>query len=223
MSLTTRFDPHEWNRVYDDADGPAQHHVFRRSAAVAEAACHAVMHSGDRWLDLGSGTGQLSRALRAGGALVTSVDHDVAMLQFAGDGLAARAEQLPVADASMHGVVAVSLLGCLEESLSTFREAYRVLRSNGHLVFTCTNAESLLLSLNAIAARPSAQQFRLYRANSVRTELLITGFHVVALRYYNTVLHIGRRLFPPPFVAQRLDNWGMERIARNFIVVATKP
>lgn len=190
---------------------------------MAEAACSAVMHPSDCWLDLGSGTGQLSRALRAAGAHVTSIDHDVAMLKFAGNGITASADQLPLADACMHGVIATSLLGCLDESLPTLREAFRVLRPGGHFVFTCTNAASVLLSINSIAVRSAAPRFRFYRAEKMKTDLRSVGFHVGDVQYFNCVLHIGRWLFPPARIAQRLDGWGVERLARNFLVVAFKP
>lgn len=223
MPLTTRFDPHEWSRVYDDADGPAQHHVFRRSAAVAEAACADVMQAGDRWLDFGSGTGQMTNALQSRGAQVASVDHDLSMLRFAGDGLAARVEALPFANACMNGVVAVSLFGCLEDSTAAFHEAWRVLLPGGRLVCTFTNAASLLLSINSLVAGSATSRFRLYRASMVRAELETIGFRIDHIRWYNTVLHVGRRLVPTAGLARWLDDRGVERLARNFLVVAKKP
>ena len=151
------------------------------------------------------------------------------MLRFAGEGLAARVEQLPIADASVDGVVAVSLLGCVADEGSVFRELFRVLKPGGHAVFTCTNAESWLLSLNTKVVRSLFRgrrddgHFRLYRAAHVCDVLTHAGFGARTVRYYNVVLHAGRWLLPPAGLAVQLDSWGTRRLARNFVVTATKP
>jgi malonyl-CoA O-methyltransferase len=222
MNPTSIFDPAEWSRVYDDPHKRGQFAVFQRSAELAHAACVPLMRAGDHWLDLGSGSGHLARALRRTGAIVAGVDHDVAMVRLTGHGVVARVEQLPIADDTLSGVVSVSLVGCLPDSDAFYGEVHRVLKPGGHAVITYTNEASWLLQLNYLFANAGGQRFARYRATSVRQRLEHAGFAVRSLQFYNCVLHARAVVFPPSPVAHLLERLQMERLARNFVLVVRK-
>ncbi len=222
MRPTSEFDPREWRRVYDDPHARGQFAVFRRSAEIARECCEPLMHAGDLWLDLGSGTGHLVRALRPRGAQVVGIDQSVAMLGVAGEGAAARVERLPFADGACAGVVAVSLAGCLDDATELYAEIRRVLRPGGHAVITFTNQGSWLLRLNYALARPDGLRFRHYRLRNVRAQLERQGLAVRSSRYYNCVLHAGFFVFPPPAVGHLVERAQLARVSRNFVVVAER-
>lgn len=222
MCPTDKFDPHEWGCVYDEPRGAAKHVIFRRSAELARELCVARLRPGDLWLDLGSGTGRLTWVLRHAGARVVAMDHDAAMVRFAGEGVIARAEQLPVADATLDGVVAVSLIGCLPDARPLYRELHRVLRPGGCAVLTYTNRASLLLKLNYLAASPSGARFQLHEFTTTSQELASVGLRLREARFYNVVLHAGRWLFPPAALAIHAERFSPRWLARNFVVVVEK-
>ncbi|GAA1772012.1 class I SAM-dependent methyltransferase [Nocardioides hankookensis] len=98
--------------------------------------------SGRRILDAGCGSGPLSAALRAGGAVVTGFDASAAMIELARERLGADAdlhvadlaEPLPFADAEFDDVVASLVLHYLEDWSSALAELRRVLRPGGRLL-----------------------------------------------------------------------------------------
>ena len=223
MRPTSEFDPEEWSQVYDAPHARGQFAVFRRSAEVAREHCERLMRAGELWLDLGSGTGHLVRALRHTGARLVGVDHSAAMLRHAGDGMVARVERLPFADQSCDGVVAVSLIGCLEDATRFYAEVRRVVRPGGHAVFTYTNQDSGLLRVNYAFSKPTGMRFRHYRLGDAQAQLEHAGFVLQAARYYNCVLHAGSLVFPPPPIARLIESAQLSRVARNFIVTARTP
>jgi SAM-dependent methyltransferase len=220
MRPTSEFDPEEWGRVYDDPHARGQFAVFRRSADVAREHCESLMRVGDLWLDLGSGTGHLVRALRHTGARLVGVDHSAAMLRHAGEGAVARAERLPFADGACDGIVAVSLIGCLEDAAEFYAEVRRILRPGGHAVMTYTNAESLLLRLNYAFSKPTGMRFRHFRLRDAQAQLEHAGFVLQSSRYYNCVLHAGGLVFPTPPIARLIERTQLPMVGRNFVVVA---
>ena len=110
---------------------------WRRLAADAAAP------EGMRVLDLGSGTGDMARALVRRGARVVGADFSPPMLgvaahRYAGDGRYAWAcadgHHLPFADGSFERVTNAFLLRNLVDLPAAFREMARVLRPGGRLV-----------------------------------------------------------------------------------------
>jgi len=234
--LTTDFDAREWDRVYSDPASPAINFIFRRSAETALELCRPLIRPGDPWLDAGCGTGRLAIALEQMGARLFAADHDHRMLVFAREHsaqlstslLVARAEKLPFADASLQGVVATSLAGCLPSLTEFLAEICRVLRPEGHAVITFTNRTSLLLRLNHVVTSPQSksERYQLYSAPVVVRELKRIGFRIEQVKFYNFVLHAGRRLLPPASIARRTDTLCGNRVGqwlgRNFAVVARR-
>jgi ubiquinone/menaquinone biosynthesis C-methylase UbiE len=230
------FDPHEWSQVYDSTTS-ADAYVLRRTSALAVETVRALRRPGERWLDLGCGPGHATALLANEGDSIVGADADPRMLYAArerGDELelvAAHAESLPFASGSFHGVVAISLTGCLAAPEECFLEVCRVLRPNGTAVITFTNRASWLLRLNyrlpwrwvtSAAGGQSRHKYHLFVAAEVRSRLERSGFTVQRLLFYNYVLHIGRWLIPSRKVATRLDRYQCDWLARNFLVVARK-
>lgn len=116
--------------------------------------------AGQRWLDVGCGTGRLVERLLAHGVDAVGIDADPAMIRHARERAAVAgsqvpcivsvAERLPLPDASIDGVVAVSLLGCLESPSAFYAEIQRILKPQGSAVLTCTNRSSWLLRVNHV-------------------------------------------------------------------------
>jgi SAM-dependent methyltransferase len=155
--LTSRFDPREWDRIYGESPSGLSA-IFQRSAEVAGNLVLESRAAGRRWLDVGCGTGRLTERLAAHGVDVIGIDADPAMIRHARERAIAAgrqlsyavstAEKLPFPDASVEGVVAVSLIGCLESSPAFYKEVVRVLKPDGAAVLTYTNGASWLLRLN---------------------------------------------------------------------------
>jgi len=236
--------PEDWAATYD---APSQHgrgFVFRHGVELAAAACLHAGEPGQRWLDVGCGPGHLAAKLADAGLHVVGIDRDEAMLAHARDrlGRADRADRfavlcadaghLPMPDASMSGVVATSLCGCLSDASTFLGEAARVLRPGGRLVLTFTNRGSLLLRLNGLLAQverqltrraPDPIRYRLYSGGDIEALLRQHGLRPDAIRFYNYVLNVGPALLPPPAIATRLTSAGRRSVlARNGLVVATR-
>jgi ubiquinone/menaquinone biosynthesis C-methylase UbiE len=223
--MPATFDPETWNRTCESEGGRG--FVFRRGAELAFELSRKLIQPGQRWLDVGCGTGQLVRALRETGVSVVGADFDRQMIAFArkktpGPLAVARAEQIPFGDATMDGVVAISLMGCVLEARPIFAEIRRVLRADGHAVMTFTSRDSWLLKLNYVLSRHREGGYRLYNASEVIRELEKNGFWIVEVRFYNFVFCAGNLLLPPPSLARRLECSRSYRLARNFIVVARR-
>ncbi len=98
--------------------------------------------SGRRILDAGCGSGPLSAALRAEGAVVTGFDASAAMVDLARQRLGAEADlhvadlgaPLPFADAEFDDVVASLVLHYLEDWSAPLSELRRVLKPRGRLI-----------------------------------------------------------------------------------------
>lgn len=116
--------------------------LYGRLAEVLVAACPTL--TGRTVLDLGAGTGAASRAAVAAGARVFAVDrapemltHDAAARPPAA---AAAALALPLADASVDGVLAAFLLNHLPDPAAALAEARRVTRTGGFLAASTFHA-----------------------------------------------------------------------------------
>ncbi len=100
--------------------------------------------SGRRILDAGCGSGPLSAALRAKGAVVTGFDASAAMVDLARQRLGEDADlhvadlgaPLPFADAEFDDVVASLVLHYLEDWAGALAELRRVLKPGGRLILS---------------------------------------------------------------------------------------
>jgi ubiquinone/menaquinone biosynthesis C-methylase UbiE len=183
--------------------------VFRAGAEIARRACLAIASPGERWLDVGCGTGHLAVALAAAGLRVTGVDSDSRMIAAAEERFpevsfaSADASFLPFPDGSVDGVVATSVLGCLEDPAGFVAEAARVLRPAGKVVLTFTNRSSPLHAVGNVLAllerrrSPTYAAARLFSTAEAIGLLSQAGFAVDRLRYYNCFLGTARGTFPP--------------------------
>lgn len=226
------FDPQEWSRVYDGSKSDPEHFAFRRSAELAREACLKRSQRGELWLDVGCGTGHLVAELSESGLAAKGIDTDPKMIDFAKDRFpalifhTAGAEKLPFSSSEADGIVATSVMGCFSSAVPFFREAHRVLRKNGMLIFTCTNASGLLLRLNARFRSGPSDPYHLYSPSEVKRALHETQFEVREIRFYNFFLNPAEKMIPSYSMTLFLEgfgSFGLSRyLARNFIVVASK-
>jgi demethylmenaquinone methyltransferase / 2-methoxy-6-polyprenyl-1,4-benzoquinol methylase len=112
---------------------------------------------GARVIDIGCGTGDLCRALARVDYLPVGVDRSAAMLRGAGTDQAlvrADADQLPLADASVDGVISGFVLRNVVDLDALFRACHRALRAGGRFVAleTATPAGRVLRAGHALWA-----------------------------------------------------------------------
>jgi SAM-dependent methyltransferase len=100
---------------------------------------------GARVLDLGAGSGAMSRQLHGAGYEVEACDLEPALFRF--PPVACReadlAEPLPYDDASFDGVVCIEVLEHIDGHQQLFKEIERVLRPGGVFLFTTPNVMSI--------------------------------------------------------------------------------
>jgi SAM-dependent methyltransferase len=235
--------PDRWAVVYDAPTASARDFSFRRSGEVALDACLSLGRPGELWVDVGCGTGHVSRDLARGGLRVVGIDSDPRMIEsahrrFSGRGAGyaptfARADamRLPFPDGGVNGIVAVSLTGCLDVAEGFLSEAGRALRPGGLAVLTFTNRRSALLRLNRAlrgigGEEGAAGGYRLYDAEGVARTVAERGFEIRGVRFYNLFLNPRTRVVP---AARLAPEWERRcpvalrpRLARNFLVVAAR-
>jgi SAM-dependent methyltransferase len=242
--LPEELDPYEWSEVLDDTSSEGSRYIFQHTLDVAFELSQAILRRDQLWLDVGCGTGHLAQRLSAAGANVIGLDRDPAMLEFARhrwhgnpagqrlNWIRASAEQLPLRDAAIDGLVATSLTGYLSTPREFFKEVHRVLRDEGYAVLTFTNRTSWLLKANHFVTRwtkrggNSQPGFYLHTMAFIGKELGDLGFVVSRVVFYNFVLHMGRWLLPSSAMGKRLEHFGRygfsQGLGRNFVVVARK-
>ncbi|MGN9765706.1 class I SAM-dependent methyltransferase [Micromonospora sp. SD12] len=142
---------------------------------------------GRRILDAGCGTGPLSAALRAKGAVVTGFDASAAMVDLARRRLGEDADlhvadlsaPLPFADAEFDDVVASLVLHYLEDWSGPLAELRRVLKPGGRLILSVIHP-----AVYAIAY-PKADYFALTKYS----EDYVMDGQTVWLTYWHRPLH----------------------------------
>jgi SAM-dependent methyltransferase len=146
----------------------------------------------------------------------------------------ADASFLPFPDGSVDGIVATSVLGCLEDPAGFAAEAARVLRPAGTVVLTFTNRSSPLHAVgNALALleqrrSPTYAAARLFSTAEAIELLRQADFAVERLRYYNCFLGTARGSFPPRRFVSALEPLVNVHpligsvLGRNLLVVASK-
>ncbi|MBI5837208.1 MAG: class I SAM-dependent methyltransferase [Candidatus Eisenbacteria bacterium] len=234
-----RLDPEEWNRIHDGpADARSQ--LFRRGLALARDACLEHSRPGEIWADVGCATGHLAIELLRSGRRVVGLDIDLRLLRAtrirAAQGLplaVADALRLPLRSRSLDGILAVSLLGYLEEPGEFFREAFLALRPGGHLLATCTNRSGMLRRasrpLGPISAGTAdgAAGIQLHSAACLERSLQGTGFVLLPHRFYNFYALWGGWAFPPAGLSGALEALCPaplgRGLARNILFRARKP
>ena len=211
------FDPGaEYWRGYYSRDPEAR----ERLQAFTEAL--DSVHARGAWLDAGCGIGVMARQLRRPDLRIWGVDASPDLLGRASavTGLPisteARApleehlylgpvEQLPYEDETFEGVYSSSVLeyvASLDLALAEFR---RVVRMDGHLIFSMPNAFSVFRIAQALRGRPDGY-FRLvprwaYWRWELRAALARTGWRTVSSRYFGGNRRLRRHLAAAPFAA----------------------
>ena len=115
-----------------------------RLASLSDAVGR-YLQAGDRLLDLGCGTGELTRALAKGGIRTTGCDISLQMLRRAAGEPGGYAEwvqletgwrTLPFTSAAFDAVVAASMLEYVAEPAAVLAECARVVRPGGVVLYT---------------------------------------------------------------------------------------
>jgi 2-polyprenyl-6-hydroxyphenyl methylase/3-demethylubiquinone-9 3-methyltransferase len=125
---------------------------FRRRLAVMSSILDGAAPAGSDWLDMGCGSGVLTRALLERGARVTGVDGSPAMIEAArantpDEGrvswLVSDVERIAqLADSSFDGIVCSSVIEYVATPKALLEEAARLLRPEGVLVVSVPNSAS---------------------------------------------------------------------------------
>jgi ubiquinone/menaquinone biosynthesis C-methylase UbiE len=142
-----------------------QRRGFKRRLAEFRAVLSRNVFAGESWLDLGCGSGVLTKELLARGADVVAVDGSPAMLTAAEDGISAPAGQVVtwlqsdvadlagVADVSVDGILCSSVIEYVEDPARVLRECARVMRDGGKLILSVPAKGSPVRILQKIIRR----------------------------------------------------------------------
>lgn len=145
-------------RYYDDVS-------FAISDALAHAAQRLNAHTGERILDVATGTGWSARNVARTGAAVTGVDISDALLAAASElsghvrpsikFLLADAERLPFEDGAFDGVISTFGVMFAIDQAAASNELGRVCRSGGRLVLATWASEGAVAEFFGIIAKHS--------------------------------------------------------------------
>jgi 2-polyprenyl-3-methyl-5-hydroxy-6-metoxy-1,4-benzoquinol methylase len=186
-------------------------------------------------LDVGTGDGSYALAAASGGAIVTGVDADPAMLRAASLRAAdrrvrlmltaGRAEALPFADESFDVVLAVTVLCFVEDVTTALGEMARVLRPGGRVVVGELGRYNLWAASRRVRGWLGARTWRAARfwtGAALERQIAGAGLQITATRgavYYPPSACLARLLAP---LDRRLSRVGAPGAA--FLAVsAVKP
>lgn len=131
----------EFSKIFDSA--AAKYDKVSNSYSVKRRIEFFVHHAKGDCLEVGAGTGEISRALLAAGHTAIATDISPNMVkEMQSKGIDARvsdAEQLPFPDASFDTVVGAEMIYYLEHPDVFIGEASRVLRPGGRLLLSSAN------------------------------------------------------------------------------------
>jgi ubiquinone/menaquinone biosynthesis C-methylase UbiE len=185
----------EWGKKYAKDTFSRRYHTF-------VAALAPIVRPSSRWLDVGCGTGVLSRWISDRKAVVDGIDASPRMLEQArrstpGVNLhLADAAQLPFADATFDGIVCSSVIEYLRDPAAALREAARVLRPDGNYVFSVPNRDSRLRKLlrlsHSVSGKPKWIRYSVHEFDAVALDTLLTerGFGINALTAFGPTIPI---------------------------------
>lgn len=192
---------------------------FRRRLAVMESVLDRASPAGSDWLDMGCGSGVLTRALLERGARVTGVDGSPAMIEAARantvdegrvNWLVSNVERIaPLPDAAFDGIVCSSVIEYVATPRALLEEAARLLRPGGLFVVSVPNAVSpvrLVQKLLRRAAKPFGFNLFTYleystfdAASSAFRKLLVDcGFQVDDVTVFDPFVSKQWSLLAPP-------------------------
>lgn len=183
--------------------------LAERRDSLSRAVSRWVMPGG-RVLDLGCGTGEVSRHLAATGLRVTACDISVEMLRQAagssGDGvvwvqLDSGWRSLPFATASFDAVIAASLLEYVADPVRVLHECGRVLRPGGVLICTVPDV------------RHPVRWFEGLARTAAREVLPGVAGRWPRLRQYHAYLQVSRQRHPVSRWLHMASQAGLHRIA----------
>lgn len=247
QKIASEFEPVEWDALYEQ-DGFSGGLIFQRGIELAKDTCRTLPARGQTWLDVGCGSGRLTKILADEGLKIYGLDADERMLVFAKhrikDGtwkpgpvafIGASAERLPFGREKLDGVTAVSLMGCLKQPQYFFSEIYRILRPGGYAIITFTNRHSIILRANTVLnrfvtlSRTSGKESEHYHLYSLRDALQLftdVGLNVREIIWYNFFMILFDRIIPRFPIMRKVcplpRNTKRNILARNFLVVGEK-
>ena len=189
--------------------------------------------SGAHVVELGGGTGELSRAMRARGANVTFVDLSPSNVASARDD-GFNAIQLDLnrglptfADASCDGIVMLEIIEHLVAVEHMLAEVHRVLRPGGFLILSTPNFAFLYNRLRILSGRLSGDEgyhYRFFTPSSLERQIVNAGLTVdsrahtvpaLGLNFVRRIVGLPRKHVGVPRVAASL-------LAHTLIVRAVK-
>jgi ubiquinone/menaquinone biosynthesis C-methylase UbiE len=139
---------------------------FQAREALIGRLMKAHVKEGQRWLDLGCGTGRFLLRFLEAGAKVVGIDGSRGMLLEATkrnsshDGIALAlgdANAIPLAAEKLDGVLCVSLLEYLDDGAAGLAEIARVMAPNATLIIVVPNSDSLQRRLLGLVHRYSGK------------------------------------------------------------------
>jgi len=166
--LAVRYD--QW---FDSTEGT---NIFAMEMACLQK---IMKKNGNRWLEVGVGTGRFSAAL----GVADGVDSSKAMIKIAAQrGIHIRcgyAEDLPYPDAFFDGVLMVTTLCFIRDPESALKECARVLKENGSLVIGMVPSDSpwgKLYTRKGENGHPFYSAAHFYTCHQVIMKVSIAGF-----------------------------------------------
>ena len=170
-------------------------HVQRQVAQDLVAFCPTFGPS-ERVLDLGCGTGFVAQMLAGQGSELLMADLALPMVRLARGKLPAAAvlvadaEALPLASASLNAIVSSLTLQWCQNLTDVAREAARVLRPGGQLVFATLGPSTLWELKSAWQALDQFTHVNHFQsATEIRAALESAGLRVLGLESYSLVVH----------------------------------